>query len=256
MKYTFQQVNDHFIQIQFQFSTNGAGQTVLQLPTWRPGRYEQAYFAQKIAKFNVYSGSQELSYEKVSHSQWEVMTEGVEHVEVTYTFYADQLDAGSTYSDDQQLYVNPVNCAMYIPGRESEPVEVEINTDKSWEIATSLTKVEEQKYKAEDFHEWVDSPFIAAKSLQWISFREADVDFHLVFHGECQLNATKIEADFKQFIKDQVAAMGDFPADEFYFLYQIAPYRLYHGVEHLKSTVIALGPGHQLMSRKRVCQFH
>ncbi len=36
--------------------------------------------------------------------------------------------------------------------------------------------------------------------------------------------------------------MGDFPTDDYHFLYHLLPYRAYHGVEHFNSTVIALGP--------------
>ena len=34
---------------------------------------------------------------------------------------------------------------------------------------------------------------------------------------------------------------------EYHFLFQIVPYNHYHGVEHLKNTVITLGPGYELM---------
>ncbi|HEV7232388.1 MAG TPA: PDZ domain-containing protein, partial [Bacteroidia bacterium] len=37
-----------------------------------------------------------------------------------------------------------------------------------------------------------------------------------------------------------------FVHDEYHFLFQILPHKFYHGVEHLKSTVIALGPGYKL----------
>ena len=40
------------------------------------------------------------------------------------------------------------------------------------------------------------------------------------------------------------------PVDEYHFLFQITPYRSYHGVEHTKNTVLLLGPGDQIMSKR------
>jgi len=41
--------------------------------------------------------------------------------------------------------------------------------------------------------------------------------------------------------------MKAFPAKAYHFLFHILPFRTYHGVEHLTSTVITLGPGYNLM---------
>ncbi|MBK7816258.1 MAG: hypothetical protein IPJ60_01145 [Sphingobacteriaceae bacterium] len=43
---------------------------------------------------------------------------------------------------------------------------------------------------------------------------------------------------------------SDFPFDEYHFLFQITPFKFYHGVEHFKNTVIALGPGYDLHQAK------
>jgi predicted metalloprotease with PDZ domain len=38
----------------------------------------------------------------------------------------------------------------------------------------------------------------------------------------------------------------DCPVDEYHFIFQIVPYKFYHGVEHKKSTVITIGPGYAI----------
>jgi predicted metalloprotease with PDZ domain len=48
---------------------------------------------------------------------------------------------------------------------------------------------------------------------------------------------------------------GDFPSSEFHFIVQMLPYKFYHGVEHLKSTVLALGPGSDLMNDEMYINF-
>ena len=52
--------------------------------------------------------------------------------------------------------------------------------------------------------------------------------------------------DFKLFIEYQIQLFGSFPHKDFLFLFQITPYRSYHGVEHHKSTVILLGPSYDI----------
>ena len=254
MHYTFEQSFDHFINISLEFPCKEDEFVDLQLPVWRPGRYELGMFTQNIGAFKVYSGDKELEYEKINHSQWRVTTIEIESLRVEYQYYANQLDAGSSYSDDEQLYVNPINCCLYVKGRENDVVSYSVLVNASWMVRSSAVK-EGSIYKVGSFHEMVDTPFFAAQKLIEYSFWEGNIHFHLVFHGECDPNFVRIEEDFRKMIQVQLNAMKEFPCKEYYFLYQIAPYRLYHGVEHLKSTVIALGPGYDLMSEKGYSNF-
>ena len=103
------------------------------------------------------------------------------------------------------------------------------------------------KYSCQNFHELVDSPLIASNSLQHHSYIESGVKFHLWFQGECKPNWELLETDFKKFSKVQIEAFGDFPTNEYHFLFQILTHKAFHGVEHYNSTVILLGPSYDLM---------
>ena len=59
----------------------------------------------------------------------------------------------------------------------------------------------------------------------------------------------------KHFTEEQFKMMGEFPFSEYNFLIQLLPYRFYHGVEHLSSTVLALGPGEDLMNESLYLDF-
>ena len=67
-------------------------------------------------------------------------------------------------------------------------------------------------------------------------------NFHLWFNDLLNIQWDKIIQDFEKFTKKQIEDFGEFPVKDFHFLIQTPNYPLYHGVEHLKSTVIALGP--------------
>ena len=46
----------------------------------------------------------------------------------------------------------------------------------------------------------------------------------------------------KKYCDEQIAVFGDLPCNDYHFLYHITPNAFRHGVEHLNSTVIAMGP--------------
>ena len=56
--------------------------------------------------------------------------------------------------------------------------------------------------------------------------------------------------DSSKFTQSQINHFGDFPVDEYHFLFQITPYLSYHGVEHTKNTVLLLGPSDDLMTER------
>ena len=99
-----------------------------------------------------------------------------------------------------------------------------------------------------DYHELADSPFIASPTLQHNMFIMDGVEFNLWFQGECKPNWAKIINDFFIFINEQFVSMkGPLPVNEYHFIFHVLPYRFHHGVEHLSSTVIALGPSYDIM---------
>ena len=44
---------------------------------------------------------------------WEVNCQKTDLFTVSYSYYASELNAGSTFLDKNQLYINPVNCMLY-----------------------------------------------------------------------------------------------------------------------------------------------
>ncbi|MBI4930331.1 MAG: M61 family metallopeptidase [Bacteroidetes bacterium] len=241
-------------------------ETTIQLPAWRPGRYELGNFAKNVKEF---SPSDEkgnpLPFHKITKDCWKIQTKGVKKLHVKYSYYAVDLNAGSTYLDDKQLYVNPVNCCVYIPERINEACEVEIKIPEKYIVATSIAPPksspkgrtlhanplpfgESWRGATSSYHELADSPFIASPTLQHNMFVMDGVEFNLWFQGECKPNWSKIINDFFIFINEQFVTMkGPIPSDEYHFIFQILPYRFHHGVEHLSSTVIAIGPSYEIM---------
>ncbi|MCX6182437.1 MAG: M61 family peptidase [Bacteroidetes bacterium] len=244
--------DSHFIEIEMRLQ-NREGRNLVQfyLPIWRPGRYELADYAKNIQSIRFFSArGVELSFEKISKSCWEVEASGVEEIVVNYTYYANQLDAGAAYVDSTQLYVNPVNCCLYTLEHSYNEIELTLNIPSTYVVATGLKKTKKNVFSALSFDQLADSPFIASPTLQSSTYKIRDASFTVWFQGECQPDWEKVLSDFKKFTNEQMLVFGGCPVAEYHFLFQILPVKAYHGVEHCTSTVIALGPGCDLMKGK------
>lgn len=230
--------------------------TLFQLPAWRPGRYELGNFARNVKQFSASDqNGNALSYKKITKDCWLVNTKDVKQVKINYSYYAAQLDAGGCWLDQFQLYINPVHCCIYIPQRIDEECEIEINIPHHYTVATSLKNTGINKFFAADYHELADSPFIASASLQYNTYTVGSKTFNIWMQGECKPDWKKILNDFEAFTRMQMNMMKEFPFDEYQFLVQVLPKTFYHGVEHQRSTVLALGPGDALMDASLYNEF-
>lgn len=221
--------------------------TILQLAAWRPGRYELGNFAKNIQKFSVVDqNGNDIHFEKTTKDRWKINSKGLTEIIVRYTYFAAELNAGSTYLDEEQLYINPVNCFLYNPDEINQPYQIHFNLPSTFQIASSLSKTASHGLKATSYEELADSPLIASATLQHHSFNVENLPIHIWTQGECRPDFNKIENDFRKFSAWQLAIFPECPTKEYHYLIQVLPVPFYHGVEHVNSTVLALGPGHAI----------
>ncbi len=241
----------HFVEIEMHVADIDSPEVLFQLPSWRPGRYELANFAKNIRGWKAMNAKgQALAFRKVNKDCWSVSSEGNREIVIRYEYYCNQLDAGACYVDDDQIYINPIHCFFYIPDRIHEECVLELLLPKNYRIASSMQQSGDRILLAENYEELVDSPFIASASLQIKQYDVEGVKFYICLNGEANPDWTRILNDFRAFTTVQIKMMGTFPVDEYYFLVQILPMQFYHGVEHLRNTVLALGPGSKLMNEE------
>ena len=120
-----------------------SGAWTLQLPTWRPGRYELGNFAQYVLWVEgIDQEGRRTRLSKQNLHAWTVPA-GIRHVE--WLFHADILNAGSTCIESDLYYVNPVNCFMFDLERQDLGADVvlgdlELNTELegSWSLAVAM----------------------------------------------------------------------------------------------------------------------
>lgn len=250
MKYTFnfQEAHQQFVYIEVEITTP-ENETVLCMPAWRPGRYELANFSKNIRYLKVFAEGKEININKIDLHSWLADTSNCSAITIKYQYYAAVLNAGSTFLDASQLYVNPVNCCIYPQNRENDSCEVFLNIPEDFQVAHSFQEIDKFSYKAESFHELVDCPFVCSANLQHNAYTVGETKFHLWFNGEVKPEWDKLIRDFEKFSEYQIGKFQAFPVKNYHFIFQILPYATYHGVEHKKSTVITLGPSYAIFDK-------
>ncbi len=246
----------HFIDIEYTVDTQEKEELIFNLPAWRPGRYELANYAQNIQYWKAFDeNDKKLPSKKLSKDSWHVKTAGAKTVTVKYNYYAFQLDAGASYFDENQLYVNPVNCLLYINETINDPCRLKLNIPSGYKIASGLVFNDDREAVIKDYHTLADSPFIASADLVHKDYSVGDYKFNIWIQGLCKPDWERVLKDFTAFSKAQIDMFGELPVKEYHFLFQVPSHKFYHGVEHLNSTVICLGPGYKLMENGTYTEF-
>ena len=246
---SYQTPHHHFVDIECIYENNNEAFLDFQLPSWRPGRYETANFAKNVKAWRVEDkNGKALPFQKTSKDCWRVKADAAEEVHVKFSYYAYQLDAGACWLDDHQLYINGVHCFPFIPGNTAEPCILELVLPENYQIACGLREIQPNVLFADSYDTLVDSPLIASASLKHQTYTVGENLFHIWIQGECKPDWEKMIQDFTLFSKAQLQCMKEVPFEEYHFLIQVLPHRFYHGVEHINSTVLALGPGYDLMN--------
>ena len=252
IKYHLESSNpvSQFIEIKLHIPVRHLSLVRLQLPAWRAGRYQLANYVQNIRNLHVLSpNGVAISTSKITKDLWEFTPDHVGEYQVSYEYYCAKMDAGSCWVDDEQVYLNFVNCCFEVVDRSEERIQVEINFPSEFQSCTTLLK-ENNELFATNFQQLADSSFLASQNLTHESFEIEQVKFHLWFQGEIHFDLAEFKAYILEFAVKQIEAFGEFPVEEYHFIYQLLPYSHYHGVEHQRGTVITFGPAESLTERR------
>lgn len=233
----------HLLHIELKFQLDNQGAVDLILPAWRPGRYELAPFSENIMDFTAFDQETEvLDWEKTRPNRWTIHTSGVKELTVRYKYYANKMDAGNSVLDDNQIYINFINCIFYIKNLLNSKIQLNIDIPRHYKSCVSLLEKSPTRFLAQNYHELVDTPLLASPSLKLLNYTVDDYLFTIAILGGSPLSEGELIDDFKKFSLCQIKTMGGFPTKQYDFLIQSLDYPHYHGVEHQNSTVLVLGP--------------
>ncbi|GIV59357.1 MAG: peptidase M61 [Rhodothermaceae bacterium] len=236
--------NAHYFHIRLEVTGHDAPHVDFRIPEWRPGRYILQNYAKDVVGFAAEDGEgRPLPFEKIDKNTWRVERGDAAKVVATYRSYARQLDAGASYLDAREAYLNPITALMNVRGRMTEPVAVVLHHPEDWRVATALDyDAALGAYVAADYHELVDSPILMSPDFKRLTFEEGGATFEIAIQGTLPVDDAALIEDHRRIVAAQMAMMRDVPFRRYLFMYHLLPYRFGHGVEHKNSTSIVLGP--------------
>lgn len=250
MRYTIdcRHPQTHILHITLHIGQADAPSVALQLPAWRPGRYELANYARNMMAVTAQTvDGQPLFVEKTGRERWLLHLNGHTEATVHYGYYARQLDAGGSWLDESQVYINFINCLLYVDHRVDEPCEVRLLMPEHYQVACGAATASRHVISADSYHQLADSPLLASAELGHYAYEVAQTRFNIWVSGDtAALNGPRLRTDFQRFTETQIRLMGDFPVDAYHFLLHLVPQQFYHGVEHENSTVMVVGPAAQV----------
>ena len=156
-----------FLRIDLHFSSQAGEKVRLQLPAWRAGRYQLANYAQNLRGLTAKTqGGQAISLQKITKDCWALEIEESTQIHLSYAYWAGKMDAGSAWADDEQIYVNLVNCCFEILGRSEEPYEVHLNLPNYPKQILTLKQTGTATWIAENYQVLADATVLAAKKVE------------------------------------------------------------------------------------------
>ena len=232
----------HFIEISVQIKEIVSDELEVILPDWRPGRYELTNYVSNVKNFAAQDqDGLPLATNKASKNRWKIATKDMERLTISYSYFANKMDAGSCVVNEEQLYINFSNCLIYCEDSLNNPSIVKADIPSAHKTTCALSYNSENTWSASDFYELADSPLLASPTLRQLTYNSHTCKFNIFIQGDCPLDDSKVLEDFKKFTDSQINQMDGFPTQNYDFIIQSLPYKHYHGVEHKNSTVLVLG---------------
>lgn len=242
-----------FVELELTLNLKEAEQIKLQLPAWRAGRYQLANYAQNIRNLDVFDSEGNAGLvEKISKDCWVFQSQNEGDYRICYEYYCGKMDAGSSWVDDEQVYLNLVNCCFAVLEKSEMEIEVRLDLPQYPKQISTLMPSSDSVWKAENFQMLADSTILGSKYLTHWNYSIGETQFQIWIQGEVHFDNETFINRFEAFSEKLIQDFGEFPEKEYHFIFQLLPYPHYHGVEHRRGTVITFGPAESLRNPEQM----
>lgn len=219
----------------------------LKMPVWTPGSYLVREYAKHLQDFRSGAGdslrdsfaARTLPWRKISKNHWQVDTDSVSDVTVSYRIFANELTVRTNHLDGTHGYFNPAALCFFLPGFDRARYTVKIVPPRpEWRVVTALPPVagRDNTFAAADFDTLVDSPFEIGIH-EACDFEVMGKPHQLVVWGKGNLDADRAIRDIQKVIEVEAKMFGGLPYDRYIFLLHLSGSG-YGGLEHKDSCTL------------------
>ena len=227
----------HYFQVKCTFLAKDKAPTLI-LPSWTPGSYTIRDYSSHIHKFQAFSQQKKLRVEQKNLQSWQILCNRGSEVEIEYVVYAFENTVRTNFLDSEYAFINPPGFFMYLEGHLQEQVSVSFTNKEFSYTYTSLPKGKDNRYLAENFDIFYDSPFHLSKRKS-TSFQSQKCKHEVLIEGEIPPKIQKrLLQDLKKITDYESKMMQGNPNKYYLFLLNLTE-NTYGGLEHLASSVNA-----------------
>jgi len=225
----------------------------VQMPVWMPGAYFVGNFAANVADVSASDNKgKTLHVYHPDSNTWEIGANGARAIQVRYTLKGADLEMAA--GAPRRGHISGPRSYMYVVGRKSEPVELEIQVPpgaQKWNFATSLdpleTKAAKQSgspkseyFKAPTYDVLADAP-VEMGDFAEERFVAGGKPHRVVMYGDYEkTDRTKLTDYCKRIADAEIGFFGEAPFNRYVFEFRTTSTgsRGAGGLEHLGSTEI------------------
>jgi predicted metalloprotease with PDZ domain len=142
----------------------GRDTVLLSLPAWSPGSYDVDNYARWVHHVRAEADGRPVFWDKADKDTWRVAAGGARRVALEFETNPDSLMLQYSAIQRDFAFFNGTNLLVYPEGTDYRfPAELTIEAPSGWRLATGLTETLPGHYRADDYHDLVDSPVFAGR---------------------------------------------------------------------------------------------
>ena len=232
------QPEHHLAVVELNFDSINEKKINFYLPTWRTGRYETLNLANGIRQFVAKDGQgNELSWQKIDKSTWQVEGTLNKKITLTYQVYANQLAKRTRHIDDSHAFLDSSAVVMYSKESRAEQHTIQLSVPKLWNSFSGLeTGENSHQFIAKNYDQLVDSP-IETGINEHHEFSVDNRQYELVIWGEGNYDSAKMVEDLQILVKQSKHVWQGYPFKRYVFMVH-ATSGARGATEHVNSTII------------------
>lgn len=229
----------HFVRVSLNVEDFSEDSLLITMPAWAPGSYEIYDFSRFVRNLKAYSEGNEVEITKKDKSTWKINTKDLSTLQITYEYYANELDVHTSHVDSTHAYLNGINVFLYIEGYKDQSVELIVKPYKNWTVSTGLDKLSENRYRAINYDILADCP-IEIGTHRSLYFSVDGKEHEIVLYGKGNENEERVKEDVKKIVEGFLKIFGKLPYKRYVFIYHLVSgdSDVMGGLEHLNSTTI------------------
>ncbi|MCL6566899.1 MAG: PDZ domain-containing protein [Acidobacteriia bacterium] len=231
--------NTHLLEVTVHADGLHGSTAEFAMPAWTPGSYRINDYAKMVQEFSAADPQgRPLPWRKTDKQTWRIELNGTNAATVRYKVYGNTMANHWTQYNQLHAFLAGPATWMYLVGHMDRPIELSIAVPEGWRVATGLVPLGGNRYRAEDYDWFADSP-IEISDWERQSFTVGETTYHVVVHDVLgQKDFTRFTADTRKIVETVVGMFGGrAPFREYWFLFHIWP-DVGGGLEHLNSTQI------------------